>query len=288
MAKHKSFSTAAQALYLTQPAVSTQIKLLEKAHEIRLFERYGGKIQLTIFGEILFSYTEKIFNLIKEAESIVEGVKGVNTGTLKIRASLTSGTYYLPDLLRIFKMNYPNIEIQMEVGNSEEAIESVLSFHSDLGFIAKRELSEKLVSIPFLNEELVIIVPPSHKFAKYKAVDLHKLDGEPFILREQGSGTREMVSEKFRQKNVSVKLVMQLGSSEAIKRAVEAGLGISIVPLMTVRRELNAGLLKGIRLTGEKMIRTFYIIYHREKYLSNIIQSFLKLASEYSRQELWA
>jgi DNA-binding transcriptional LysR family regulator len=283
VAKHKSFSSAAEALFLTQPAISTQVKLLENYYKIRLFDRYGKKIKLTCAGEVLFSYAEKILNLIKEADSVIEDIKGTNSGILKISASLTMGTYYLPNILSIFKRMYPNIEIQMMVGNSEGVIENVLSFNSDLGFIGHMVSHEKLIITPSIEEELVIIVSPSHEFASQKAIKLSKLNGQYFILREKGSGTREEVEGKLKMENVVVKVIMELGSNEAIKRAVEAGLGISIISANVVEREVDAGLLKMVRLSPKKIKRNFYIIYHRDKYLSSIIRSFLQMTSEFSR-----
>jgi DNA-binding transcriptional LysR family regulator len=286
VAKYKSFSVAAEALFLTQPSVSIQVKLLENSYKIKLFERFGKKIALTDYGQVLFSYCEKIFNLVDEAGSVINDMKGMNIGSLKISASLTLGTYYLPDILDTFKMKYPNIEIQMRVGNTEEVIESILSFKSDLGFIGLMVSNEKLIITPFLEEELVIIVSPSHEFAKFKTIHLSRLNEQAFIQREKGSATREMVEEKLKKERVSVKMVMELGSNEAIKRAVEVGLGISIISENIVKREVKAGLLKIIRLSSEKITRKFYIIYHKDKYLSNIIQEFLKMALEFSHSPI--
>lgn len=266
---------------MTQPAVSTQIRLLEDSYNIKLFDRYGKKIGLTNAGEILFSYAERIFNLAKEAESIIEDIKEMKGGCLKISASLTMGTYYLPTILSAFKIMHPHIEIQMVVGNSQEVIENILSFNSDVGLIGHLVSNDKLFITPFIEEELVIIVPPSHEFVNKKTIKLSKLNGQHFIMREKGSGTRQDVEDKFRKENISIKVVMELGSNEAIKRAVEAGLGISIISANVVKREADAGLLKVIRVTGRKINRNFYTIYHKDKYLSNIVQSFLAMASDF-------
>ena len=282
VAKHNSFSLAAEALFLTQPDISTQVKLLEDYYKLKLFDRYGKKIKLTNAGEKLFLYSEKIFNLAKEADSVIEDIKGMNSGSLKISASLTMGTYYLPSILSSFKKRYPNIEIQMTVGNSELVIENILSFNSDLGFIAHLVSNEKLIINPFIEEELVMIVSPLHEFAQQKTIKFNKLNGQYFIMREKGSATREEIEAKFKKENTGVKVIMELGSNEAIKRAVEAGLGISIVPANVVRREVKLELLKIIRFSGERFTRNFYIICHKDKYLSNIIMYFLNMTSEFS------
>lgn len=291
VAKHKSFSLTAETLFLTQPDISTQVKLLEDYYKLKLFDRYGKKIKLTNAGEKLFLYSEKIFNLVKEADNAIEENKALNSGTLKISSSLTMGTYYLPNILNIFKKRYPNIEIQMTVGNSDSVIENVISFNSDLGFIARLISNEKLIIYPFIKEELVMIVSPLHEFVRQKTIKFNKLNGQYFIMREKGSATREGIEAKFRKENIGVKVIMELGSNEAIKRAVEAGLGISIMPANVVRREVESDLLKIIRFSGERFTRNFYIIYHKDKYLSNIIKQFLNiplgLPNDYSKKILF-
>jgi len=283
VAYYKSFSLAANALFLTQPGISTQVRLLEDYYKLKLFDRYGKKIRLTNAGEKLFLYSEKIFNLVKEADNVIEDTKGVNSGTLKLSSSLTMGTYYLPDILSTFRKKYPNIEVQMVVGNSELVVENILSFSSDLGFIAKSVSNQKLIINPFIEEELVMIVPGSHEFARQKTIRINNLNGQCFIMREKGSATRQEIEAKFERENVGVKVTMELGSNEAIKRAVEAGLGISILPANVVRREVKSGLLKIIRFSGERFTRKFHIIYHKDKYLSNMIMQFLNMASELSK-----
>jgi len=282
VAKHRSFSVAAEKLFVTQPLISTKVKQLENAYKIKLIERSRRKIELTNSGEILFSYADKIFNIVKEADNHMEDMRGVKFGNLKINAGLTLGTYYLPPLLAEFRKKYPNIEIQMKVSNKQEVIEDILSFRDDLGFVGYMEPNEKLVITPLWEEELVLIVSPSHEFAKLKTIPLSKLYGQPFILREKGSGTRELVEEKLGKVRVSVKVVMELGSHEAIKRAVEVGLGICILPTCAIKREIKTGLFKVIRLAKEKIFLKYYMIYHKDKYLSQIIQAFIKMALELS------
>lgn len=281
---HKGFSSAGEALFLTQPAISTQIKLLEESYKVKLFERHGRKIELTDAGKILFSYAEKIFTLAREAENVIEDTKELKRGTIKISASLTMGTYYLPDILNIFKKQYPNIEIQMTVGNSEFVVQNILSFNSDLGFLAQQISNEKLLIHPFIEEELVLIVPPSHEYATRKNIEFNKINGQNFIMREKGSGTRDEIENKFKNENIKVNVIMELGSNESIKRAVEAGLGVSILPANVVKREAKSGLLKIIHFSGKKFTRKFYIVYHKDKYISNLIKSFLKLIFELSNR----
>jgi DNA-binding transcriptional LysR family regulator len=286
VAKHKSFSLAAETLFVTQPSISIKIKQLENAYRIKLFERFGKRIELTNAGEVLFSYAAKIFNLVKEADSHMEDIRGAKFGTLRISAGLTLGTYYLPPLLAAFRGKYPEIEIHMKVKNKQEVIQDILSFKDDLGFIGHMESNEKLIQIPLWEEELVMIVSPYHDFTKMKTVRLSELNGQPFILRERGSGTRELVEEKLKKEHVSIKAVMELGSHEAIKRAVEVGFGMSIVPIGVIKREVKAGLLKVIRLPKEKIFLKYYLLYHRDKYLSHVMQAFINMALAHSNHSL--
>jgi len=282
VAKHKSFSVAAEKLFVTQPLISTKVKQLESSYKTRLFERFGRKIEMTHAGNILFEYADRIFNIVKEADTHMEDMKGIGFGNLRISAGLTLGTYYLPPLLSAFTKNYPNIEIHMKVKNKKEVMEDILSFKDDLGFVGYMESNEKLVITPLWEEELVLIVSSSHEFAKRKTISLSKLNGQPFILREKGSGTRELVEEKLNKERISVKVVMELESHEAIMRAVEVGLGICIIPTCAVKREAERGLFKVIRLTKERIFLKYYMIYHKDKYLSTIIQKFIKMALELS------
>jgi DNA-binding transcriptional LysR family regulator len=282
VAKKKSFTMAARELFLTQPAVTIQIQKMEKEYETKLFDRVGKKIFLTESGKILFSYAEKILRLFTQAEEALIDVKKLKSGKLSIGASATVGSYYLPKVFEVFGKKYPNIEIEMNVTNSHTVVEDVLAFKNDLGFVGQLHYLERLVVIPFLEEELVLIVPPDHPFAHREDVSLQELIGEPFISREVGSATRELVEEGIAKRGVSVKAVMDLASNEAIKRAVEDGLGISIISKYVVQKEVDQGLLKMVNLADERIMRKFFIIYHEDKYLSNTLRAFLEVASQLS------
>jgi DNA-binding transcriptional LysR family regulator len=285
VAKHRSFSLAAEALFLTQPSVSTQVKLLENTYKIRLFERFGKKIELTDHGQILYGYAEKIFNLVSEADGVINDMIGMERGTIRISAGLTIGTYYLPPLLERFKRKFPNIDIQMKVVNSQEVIENTLSFKSDLGFIGSTtHYDERLVVSPFMEEEFVLIVSPRHEFGRLKTIPFSRLNGQPFLLREQGSSSRQLIEDELKRVKVSVKVTMELGSNEAIKRCVEADLGISMISRNVIGQELKAGRLNMVALSNRKVTRKSFIIFHKDKYLSSVLRSFLKVTSEFSEK----
>jgi DNA-binding transcriptional LysR family regulator len=275
VAKHRSFSQAAEALFLSQPSVSNQVKLLEDAYGLRLFERSGRTIGLTDAGGALYSYAERIFALAKEADSVIEEIKGMEAGGIKISASNTLGAYYLPDIIDLFRRKHPRVEIQMDVGYTENVVESVLTFKSDLGMIGRSVTHPNIVVTPLWEEELVLIVPPEHPFASLRTIGISQLQDQPFIKSEKGSGVRAITEELLSGKGPSPRVVMELGENEAIKRAVASGLGITLISATVAKRELEAGLLRAVRLTGARIMRQFSIIYHKDKYLSHLIRAFM-------------
>jgi len=280
VARKKSFTMAAKELFLTQPAVTIQIQKMEANYGTKLFDRVGKKISLTEPGKILLLYAEKILILLAQADEALIDVKMLKSGKLTIGASATVGSYYLPKIFAVFGKKYPGIEIEMNVTNSYIVVEDVLAFKNDLGFVGRLHHLERLVVIPFLQEELVLIVPPDHPFAHEEGVSLRDLAGQPFIAREVGSATRELLEEKVGRKGISLKVAMDLASNEAIKKAVENGLGISIISRYVVQKEVDQGLLRMVPFAKEKIMRKFFIIYHEDKYLSSTLRAFLKIASE--------
>jgi len=198
---------------------------------------------------------------------------------------MTIGAYYLPQLFEIFKLQYPNIVIQMDTGNSHEVIRRILSFQNDLGFIGTDYSDKNLVVIPFIIERLVLIAPPDHELTHKRAILFKDLKRQKMIMREKGSGTMEIIERELKKHGVSVETVMELGSNEAIKQAVEAGLGISIISSNVVKLENNQGRIKILNFSNNRdIIRRFYIIYHKDKYLSDLLKTFLRVASEFSNR----
>ena len=275
VAKHKSFSQAAEALFLSQPSVSNQIKLLEETCGLKLFDRSGRSVELTSTGEILLSYAERIFSLAKEADSVIEEIKGLKAGGIRISASNTLGAYYLPDILDLFRKKHPQIEIRMNVGYTQTVAEDVLAFRSDLGLIGREVAHPNIVVIPLWEEELVLIVPPDHPFAGCREIDLAELQGQPFIMSGKGSGVREITEKILAEAKVSARVVMELGENEAMKRAVASGLGITLISATVARRELEAGQIRAVRLPGARILRKFNIIHHKDKYISKLIRAFM-------------
>jgi DNA-binding transcriptional LysR family regulator len=275
VAKHRSFSRAANSLCLSQPSVSNQVKLLEDSYGVKFFERHGRGITLTNSGEILLSYAERIFSLVTEADKAIAELKGLESGCIKISASHTLGAYYLPNLISLFRSKHPRVEIQLDVGYTETVLENVLNFKSDLGLVGRSVTHPQVVTTPLWEEALALIVSPRHPFARRRFVRLDELQDQPFIMSEKDSGVRQITERILSDAGCSPKVVMETGANEAIKQAVASGVGISIISATVARRELGAGLLRAVPLSGTGIVRQFSVIVHKDKYLSPLLQAFL-------------
>ncbi|NIO03897.1 MAG: LysR family transcriptional regulator [Proteobacteria bacterium] len=278
VAKHESFTRAAKELLLTQPAVSIQVQRLEEMYQTRLFDRIGKKVILTEAGKMLSDYTATILDLSKQADSALQDLRGLKTGNLTIGAGLTLGAYYVPRIIERFSKKYPQISIRMSLNNSSQVVENILSFKDDLGFVARVHHQEKLAVIPFFRENLVLITSSKHPVARKKTLSIHEIEGERFILRERGSATREVVEETLQRCQVPIKVVMELGSNEAIKAAVLADLGISIISNRVVLEEVKMKRLITRSFRDTRIERDLYIVHHKDKYLSSPAKEFIRCA----------
>lgn len=283
VAKGGSFTQAAQALSITQPAVTVHIRELEKYHGVRLFDRGGRRVKLTDAGQTLFEYAQRIFTLTEEAEHALENARSLRAGRLQLLGSLTVGAYYLPPVINLFKARFPEIHVTLSVDNSQRVVERIAALREDVGFLSGPVRDEQLVVRPFLEDELVILVPPGHAWSTRRSVSLHELGGQPLILRELGSATRALMEERLRQAGIHPRVSMELGSNEAIKRAVEMGMGVSVLSATIIKREAEAGLLKILRIREKGLTRQFQIITHRERQRSRLIAAFLEVAAEAAR-----
>src|SRR3990172_640375 len=239
VAKHGSFSKASEGLYLTQPAVSKQIRALEESLETKLFHRLGRKIQLTDAGEILYRHAHRVFQVLEEARETITELKGLQKGHLRISAASTIGTYMLPRALGRFKRRYPGIDISLAITNKAQ----VLEHQADLGFVGPPVQPEQLKKEEYLLDELVLVVDSNHPLAHEEFVSIDRIKDEVFIIREEGSGTREIMEEELERKGIVLRKARELGSTEAIKQAVAASLGVSIVSKYAITLEVVMGRL---------------------------------------------
>ncbi|MGO9259262.1 MAG: selenium metabolism-associated LysR family transcriptional regulator [Bryobacteraceae bacterium] len=279
VAKNLSFRKAAEELYLSQPAVSLQIKTLEEEVGLRLFDRSGSHISLTPAGDTLLGYVERLDALAAEAEGSLASFRGQVHGRLAIGASLTIAQYVLPRLLGPFLQQNPHLEVAVTTHNTELVIDDVVERRCALGLIEGPARRRDVTLEPVLEDELVVIAPPAHEWAEQREIEVEQLRSAPLLLREQGSGTRLVAEIALRKLGVrprDLHVVLEFDTSEAIKSGVEAGLGIGIVSRWTIRKELELGTLRTVTVRGLRMERNFSAVYRAGPEPQGAAQSFLR------------
>lgn len=286
VAKHLSFTRAADALFMTQPAVTFQVKQLEEHFNARLFDRNHGRIKLTPAGELVYEYADRILSLHGELEARVAEMGGEIAGPLIIGASLTNGEFILPQVIGEFKASHPRVEIRLTVGNSELIENRVADRSLDLGFIESPSHLSNLETQEICEEELLVICAPGSGIARMRRVAPAQLAGEPYVRREPGSGTREFADRYFRQHGVppdDMDVVMELGSTAAIKSVVETGLGFSVLSRAAVAKELRLGTLVAIPLEP-RLIRILSWVSMKEQFRTRRVQTFVDFATARMKQ----
>ncbi|HET8609582.1 MAG TPA: LysR family transcriptional regulator [Burkholderiales bacterium] len=280
VARQRSFTRASEQLFMTQPAVTFQIKQLEEHFNTRLFDRRHGRITLTPAGELVLNYAERILGLSDEMEVRVGELTGAVSGPLLLGASTTIAEFILPQMLGEFKARHPQVQAQMTVANSE-TVESRVADHSlDVGLIESPSHLPVLNTQVCCDDELLVICSPQHRLAGVQSVTAQEVAAEPYVSRESGSGTREFADQYFRRAGIvpeDINIVMELGSPEAIKGVVATGIGVSIVSRATVTKELTLGVLKAIPLEP-RLIRTLSLVYLKEKFRSRLLSTFIEFA----------
>lgn len=277
--QHQTFNRAARLLGITQPAVSQQIRRLERAVGLKLFQRDGRRLVLTEAGQTLRVFTRRIFQLADAAVDALEGVSGLQTGHLRVGASRTAGAYYVSDLLNGFKARYPGVRVSLSVGNSQMILAGILDFTLHAGLIAGRPEEPRVAVRPLISDRMLVILPPGHRLAGRRALSVRDLGGLPLVLREPGSTTRELVEQGFRAGGQAAEPAMELESNEAIKSAVADGVGIAIMAQAAVADDVAAGRLVARPLRPPLRL-DFALVYHRDHVLSPVLAAFLALLPE--------
>ncbi len=280
VARQLSFTKAAEQLFMTQPAVTFQVKQLEEHFNARLFERSHGKIALTPTGRLVMEYAEKILGLSEEMETRVGELTGTMSGPLLLGASTTIAEFMLPHVLGEFKARHPQVQTHMTVGNSETIENRVADYSLDIGLIESPSHLPSLHTEVCCDDELVMICAPGHRLAQERGVTPQQIMIEPYVSRETGSGTREFADNYLRESGISpddLNVVMELGSPEAIKGVVETGIGVSIVSRATIVKELKLKVLVAVPLKP-RLIRTMSLVYPREKFRSKLLGTFVEFA----------
>jgi DNA-binding transcriptional LysR family regulator len=275
-----SFTGAAQRLGVTPPAVSLQIRELERDCGVPLFHRVGRRVRLTPAGQTLEQYAQRIFALAADAEQALQESRRFAGGELRLVASGTSAAYYLPPVLTAFRHRYPAIRIHLAVENSQRVRERILSLEDDLGVLGVETAHPDLVFESLAEDPLVVIMSPRHPLARRRQLSLAELGKEALILRERGSASRQLVERRLLRLGTGARPSMEIASNEVIKRAVEMGNGVSFMSAAIVRREVEAGLLRALPVRGERLVRNIYLVYHRERRQSPLINALLTVSRE--------
>jgi len=280
VAKQSSFTKAAETLFMTQPAVTFQIKQLEEHFNTRMFDRGHGKISLTAAGEVVLDYAERILSLSSELDTRISELTGKIQGLLVIGASMTIAEFMLPRVLGEFKVAYPGVKARLTVANSDTIEHGVAAQSLDIGLIEAPSHVSGLSVEECCEDELQVVCAPGHPLAKVKTVTPKQLLQHAYISREPGSGTREVTDRFFRSAGLApedLNTVMELGSPDAIKGVVETGLGFAIMSKVIVAKEKELGVLVALPL-APRLTRMLSLVYPTEKFRSRLVAAFVEFA----------
>jgi DNA-binding transcriptional LysR family regulator len=274
-----SFSRAAEALYLTQPTVSEHVRALEEALGIQLLDRLGRGATPTPAGELLLTYARRILVLMGEARQAIDRFQGRMSGELVVGGSTIPGEYVLPALIGQFKAKYPDISISLRIGSSRQVSEWVEEGRVEVGVVGAPPASRAVAARELMADEMVMVVPADHPWAALASVTLADVRGEPLILRERGSGSREALERALAEAGMDLgafRVAGEMGSTQAVKQAVRAGVGIALVSRRAVEDESRAGLLRCVKVRDLNVARSFHLVTHRDRTRSPLAQAFLE------------
>ena len=287
VARLLSFTKAAEVLHMTQPAVTFQIRQLEEQFDTRLFDRAHNRVSLTEAGHVAFEYAETIFEKYSELENAIREITGSISGSLTLGASTTISEYMLPSLLGDFNAKNPEVLLRLRVSNTEGIVSMVENNVIDLGVVEGPVTNKNLLVEVCRQDDLVVVVPPDHELADMKSVSVEKMLEYPFICREEGSGTREVIAEHLKAQGVgkhALKACLELGSPEAIKGAIQAGMGISVLSSVSLSKEIKLGILKTIPL-NPPLSREFSFVRQRQKFRVRTMEELLEFARNYCKNQ---
>jgi len=278
VAKHLNFTRAGEEVNLSQPSVSVRIRQLETELGVKLFEQLGKRVGLTEAGSLLIPHARRVIAAIEDAKHAIDELQGLERGSLRIGASTTPGMYLIPKTIAQFKTRYPRIEIQLGINDTRQIEDGVVRNQFDFGFVGGHLAGDEVEVDPWLTDQLVLIVAPTHALARKKSVRPEALRDEKFILREQGSATRATIVKHLEQSNLPVESIMEMENPESIKKAVQNGLGIAFISVFAVEAELKAESLVAVQLRGIDIRRELKIVYRKDKHLGRAAKTFISMA----------
>ena len=284
-AKCENFTLAAKKLFITQPAVTAQVRVFEDQCSLKLFKRKGRNICLTDEGRMLYNCTRKIFEWEREIENLIDDMRDLKRGILRLGVNKTYARYFMPFLITGFREAYPHIKIHLDEGSSLDMIRSLLDLRNELAVIAKVGDHPSVRFIPFSQEEIVLIVAPDHPLASRKAVSVEDLMKEPIIMKEAGSGTRNLVNGLFEPRDLTPNILMETSNTEFIKDLVQRGDGISFVVEEAVAHEVEKRKLVIVPLQGRRILLDVSIAYLEDQPLSPAAKAFLDILLKITPKE---
>ncbi len=285
VARHLSYTKAAQELHLTQPAVSMQVKQLESNVGLALFEQMGKRVYLTEAGREMFHYCRVIATQLEEAEEVIEQLKGMRRGHLQVSVA-TTANHFATRLLAEFVKRNEGVTFSLDVTNRKSLLEQLANNERDLVIMGRPPGNADWVAEPFMENPLVVVASSDHHLVGQKHIPLARLEQEVFVTREPGSGTRIAMERFFEEKGVRLNLQMEMTSNEAIKQAVEAGLGLGLVSIHTLELELETGRLVILDVEDFPILRHWYVVYRKGKRLAPIAQAFREFVHDEARSLL--
>ena len=275
VARHLNYTRAGEEVSLSQPSVSVRMRELERDLGTKLFEQLGKKIALTEAGQLLVPFAGRVIAAMADARDAIDQLQGLERGSLRIGASTTPGMYLVPQTIARFKQRYPKIEIRLAVKDTRQIEDGVIRNEFDFGFVGGHLAGDEVEVLPWLTDELVLIMPLAHRLARLKSVKPQDIADEQFILREQGSATRSIVAAHLRKSRIEVEAVMEMANPESVKKAVQSGLGIAFISAFAVVSELKAKTLVAVKIRNLEIRRELKIVYRKDKHLSPAAKAFL-------------
>jgi DNA-binding transcriptional LysR family regulator len=286
VAQNLSFTKTAEELFISQPTISVQVKKLEQSIGLKLLELHGKNIYLTQYGQVVFGYAQKIFSLVEDMEGEISLLKGRMSGNLNIGASNTPGIYIIPGILGQFKRKYPDVKTSLHIGTTYEVQNMLINNMVDFAVIGgEMDLPKAYIADKLAVDNMIIIVSPDHPLAEYHTINTRMLMGQEFIVHEPASNLYDAVEKIItRDLNLPMNVALTLGSVDAIKYAVRANLGISIIPQCAARQDISLGLLKSVQVENMEWKYSFSLVYHKDKNMTLPIKMMIQTIKENSKE----
>ena len=278
-AGHLSFARASEQLHLTQSAVSLQIKQLEELAGIALFERRGRRVRLTEAGEALVTYAQRVLDALKDADAAISALKGLRGGRISVGV-VSTAKYFAPALLARFEQRHPAVRVTLSVNNREVIVRELEKNEIDVAIMGTPPQRIDTDAVPFADHPLAIIAAPSHPLAHAKRIPLERLAGEPFLVREQGSGTRSSMERFFAERGFAPRIRSVMSSNETIKQAVMAGMGLALISRHTIGLETQTGRLIELDVVGLPLMRRWYVVRRAGAFVSPATAAFVEFVVE--------